>query len=423
MQRKTMQGVEGFNVVFKRLKICILAVLIAFCMVGQVWAGEIDDKKNELKNVNEQKKSTQQQLDSIKSQQNDVLSQLAVIEDDLEKKEQQLVEVQNQLEENQKQLEITRVELKEAIEKAEEQKKLMDTRLRVMYMNGPQGILELLLGADSINSLIARFEAIGKMLEFDSEVLHTMQELQRQVEDKKLELEQKQQEIIENKQTISRQKQEIENKKKEKQNLLNELQQQEQKQKQAINELEQEALRLENTIKDLQEKERQRQLELERQKQQQQQQQSGSSGNSGSSGSRGGNRYNSGALGWPVSGYYNVTSGYGNRYHPVLNHWSFHTGIDIGCPTGANIVSAGDGVVLFAGWHSSVYGKVVIVDHGGGLATFYAHNSKVVVSAGQHVKKGQTIAKAGSTGLSNGPHLHFEVRVNGSHKNPWNYLK
>ncbi|MGI6114500.1 MAG: murein hydrolase activator EnvC family protein, partial [Mahellales bacterium] len=400
----------GFNVIFKRLSICILAILIVFCMVGQVLASNIDDKKNELKNVNEDKKSTQQQLENIKNQQNEVFSQLEAIEKDLEQKERELAQVQNQLEDNEKELEITRAELEEAIRKADEQKKLMDARLRAMYMSGPYGMLELLIGADSINALIARFEAIEKILEFDSGVLHTMRELQQQVEDKKLELEQKQQEILENKETITKQKDEIENKKKEKQDFLNELQEQEEKHEQIIKELEQEAAKLEKTIKDLQEKERQRQL--------QQQQKQGNSG-----GSRGGDRYNNGALGWPVSGYYNVTSGYGNRYHPVLKYWKMHTGIDIGCPYGTNIVSAGDGVVLLAGWYSSGYGNVVIVDHGGGLATFYAHNSKVVVSPGQNVKKGQVIAKAGSTGLSTGPHLHFETRINGNHRNPWNYLK
>lgn len=390
--------------IFKRLSICILAILIVFCMVGQVLASDIDDKKNELKNVNEDKRSTQQQLKNIKDQQNEVFSQLEVIEKDLEQKEEELVQVQKQLEENEKELEITKAELEEAIRKADEQKKLMDARLRVMYMNGPYGMLELLIGADSINALIARLETIEKILEFDTGVLHTMRELQQQVEDKKLELEQKQQEILENKENISKQKDEIENKKKEKQKFLNELQEQEEKHEQIIKELEQEAAKLEKTIKDLQEKEKQKQQ-----------------------GSRGGDRYNNGALGWPVPGWYNVTSGYGNRYHPIFKHWSMHTGIDIGCPYGTNIVSAGDGVVLFAGWYSSgygnVYGNVVIVDHGGGLATFYAHNSKVVVSPGQNVKKGQVIAKAGSTGLSTGPHLHFETRINGNHRNPWNYLK
>ena len=98
-----------------------------------------------------------------------------------------------------------------------------------------------------------------------------------------------------------------------------------------------------------------------------------------------------------------------------------HTGIDIGAKAGTNVLAANNGTVIKAGWNNS-YGNVVMVDHGGGIVTLYAHNSKLLVKTGDVVAKGQTIALVGSTGNSTGPHIHFEVRVNGEYKNPRDWL-
>ncbi len=121
-----------------------------------------------------------------------------------------------------------------------------------------------------------------------------------------------------------------------------------------------------------------------------------------------------GRLAWPVSGQ--VTSGYGRRG----SKW--HKGIDIAGSSGSEIRAAESGVVTLARWYGG-YGRAVIVDHGGGLSTLYGHNSRLLVSEGDRVEKGQAIALRGSTGRSTGPHLHFEVRVNGEPVNPWRYLK
>jgi len=132
--------------------------------------------------------------------------------------------------------------------------------------------------------------------------------------------------------------------------------------------------------------------------------------------------YAGGIMAWPTPGYYRITSPYGMRVHPIYGYSKMHTGVDIGVAMNQNIVAANDGVVQYAGWYGA-YGNIVIVDHGGGISTLSAHNTRVLVSKGQKVTKGQVISKSGTTGLSTGPHLHFEVRLNGNHTNPLNYIK
>lgn len=116
-----------------------------------------------------------------------------------------------------------------------------------------------------------------------------------------------------------------------------------------------------------------------------------------------------------------ATSGYGMRRHPISGTSRMHTGVDFGAPMGASIYAATDGTVVSAGWRGG-YGLAVVVDHGGGVATLYAHASRLNVSPGQRVSRGQVIAATGSTGQSTGPHLHFEVRVNGQPRDPMPYL-
>lgn len=126
-----------------------------------------------------------------------------------------------------------------------------------------------------------------------------------------------------------------------------------------------------------------------------------------------------GQLLWPASGP--VTSPFGMRFHPVHRVNRFHSGIDIAAPHGAPIIAADSGVVVTATWNSG-YGNYIVIDHGNGMQTLYAHNSRNLVSPGQAVSRGQLIGRIGSTGVSTGPHLHFEVIINGTRVNPMLHL-
>jgi murein DD-endopeptidase MepM/ murein hydrolase activator NlpD len=123
----------------------------------------------------------------------------------------------------------------------------------------------------------------------------------------------------------------------------------------------------------------------------------------------------------PMEGYYS-TREFGKRMHPVLGIFKTHTGLDIVNDVGTPVYASGDGVIEMAGQSGGGYGTVVVIKHGYGYQSLYAHLSKVMVREGQRVKRGDLIAKSGKTGLVSGPHLHYEVRYNGVCQNPMNYF-
>ena len=150
--------------------------------------------------------------------------------------------------------------------------------------------------------------------------------------------------------------------------------------------------------------------ELEAQRQAALQQQQGSSGG-------GSTIVGTGQFAWPTPSTSLITSYYGSRLHPVYGTTKFHSGIDIGAADGAAIIAADGGTVVSAGW-SGGYGNCIMIDHGNGYTTLYAHLSGYAVSSGQAVSRGDTIGYVGSTGVSTGPHLHYEVRQGGSTLDP-----
>jgi len=131
--------------------------------------------------------------------------------------------------------------------------------------------------------------------------------------------------------------------------------------------------------------------------------------------------YDGGMFCWPAPSFTRVSSEYGYRTHPILGVQKFHNGVDLAAPGGSDILAAYDGAVVAAAYNSSM-GNYVMIDHGGDLYTIYMHASKLLVSAGQNVSKGQRIALVGTTGSSTGNHLHFTVRLNGQYVSPWNYI-
>ena len=259
-----------------------------------------------------------------------------------------------------------------------------------MYEAGETTYLDVLLNSSSITEFVDNYYLIGEIAAIDENLLNTIEIEKNQIEEIKTKLDAnradlKQKEENEQKTLIT-----LNNAKIQRDNYLANLNEQEKATRARIKEYEQELNNVENEIFII-------------------------TNNLGDS------DYAGGLFAWPTPGYKTITSPFGNRIHPVLGTKRFHTGIDIGAPKGASIIAANSGKVLKAGWFGG-YGNAVIIDHGGGFSTLYGHGSEVLVAEGQTVKRGDIIMKVGSTGMSTGPHLHFEVRINGNYMNPLDYL-
>lgn len=280
-------------------------------------------------------------------------------------------------------------EVKYAEKKYEKQKELFKVRLRVMYENsGTNSYLQALAESESLTDFFGRLEIMSRISRNDSRMIKDLeiakQDLEfkkKQVEQDKLKAEGKLKDSATAIVNISRSKQTMEDQI----NLVNaRIEEMEKEEEELLKKSEE----LESKIKGLQSNKQ---------------------------------KYTGGAMKWPVPSSSSITSLFGSRLHPVLNSYITHTGIDIAANYDMPIIAAKDGTVIMAGWQGG-YGNAVVIYHGSGISTLYGHSSKVLVNPGDVVKTGDIIAKIGSTGLSTGPHLHFEVRKDGIPKNPLEYL-
>jgi murein DD-endopeptidase MepM/ murein hydrolase activator NlpD len=246
------------------------------------------------------------------------------------------------------------------------------------------------LSATDLKDFLTRYDLLNMIVEQDIALIESINQQKKTLELNKSELEVQKNELLYAQDSEKSKREELSDQKQDKKKILTSVQQEKAQYEKALKELEQTSKELETLIRRIQ---------------------------AGTSGEQQG----TGVFTWPAPGYSTITSPYGMRYHPILKYNKKHTGVDIGAPSGANIVAADSGTVIQTGWMGG-YGQVVVIDHGGGISTLYAHMSTIIAANGASVTKGETIGKVGSTGWSTGPHLHFEVRINGVDTNPMSYI-
>ncbi len=345
--------------------------------------------------VDSQIKTTQGKLNEAKSEKNTIIKQLVDIEEQLEKVDNTISKLNLQIEEFNTKIIQTEKDLENLEASRLEHYEALKLRMRSMYENSTTSYLDLFLKSSSFVDMLDRYYNMKLIMQKDNDLLDEIAKLEQELIDKKVELEEQKKAIVEIKAKSEKEKKDMENVKNQKDSLKSRLTAEENQYYQELTYLEKESARIESLIKN------------------------------GTANSK--EVYSGGKFTWPVPGYTRISSEYGNRagFRLQDGSWSpaqFHTGIDIPAPTGTKVVAAEAGKIITAGYVSG-YGYTIIIDHGSGVTTLYGHNSALVVKVGDRVTKGQQISKCGSTGNSTGPHVHFEVRKNGSHVNPHTYLQ
>ncbi len=387
---------------------------------------QLSDAKKAIDKAQKEADATEQQKTEVSTLKSDVQASIKAVLAQLDAVVINMNNTQAKVDQTESELQQAGAELVEAEGRVKTRDILIQQRLRLMYENGSVSYLDVLLNASSFSDFIDRFDSLQLILSQDRSILEQNKVDQALVEEKKAEVEQKLEEVKTMYTKLQNYQSDLAKKEAQKNKLVAEYDHQ-------LEDLEdisaeQEALMIEfaQKVSEL-EAEKVAKLEAERiarEKAAAAAAAQAGTGNGSSGGGSGGAVYTGGKLGMPIFDSYRVSSGYGYRIHPITGAKKLHTGIDFAAPQGTAIHAAESGVVILAQRWSG-YGNAVIIDHGGGMWTLYGHirEGGIKVSKGDSVTKGQKIAEVGSTGNSTGPHLHFEVRINGTTTDPSSYLK
>lgn len=384
----------------KRLLLCLSAVFALFMMFSlftpdstlTVSAATEAELKAKQAKLEAEQSTIKSKISQLESNQADVQERVNAISDLISNLEDQITTVNQKIAVQNS--EIADLESDIAAKEAEisASYEAFKARVRAMYIAGDiTGGLELLLSTDDFNDLLSTVTYIQVMAEHDDTIVNALTEDKDGFMAQKALVEDKKAEVEAEKAALSSKKEELDEQKAEADALLSQLA---------------------NDKAELQQKQVEIDKEMQKAREAMDAIVNAAAANSTEK------DYVGGTWKWPAPGYTHVTSKFGWR------SWSnsYHKGIDIGAPTGANIVASNAGKVVTSSFNAGGYGHYVIIDHGGGYMTVYGHFSRRLVSVGDVVSRGSVIGLCGSTGRSTGPHLHFEIRVNGVAQNPLNYL-
>ena len=372
-------------------KVFISSLILIICSISiSSFAVDSTSVEQQKEKIKEQINQATEEKETIDEELSTNLQQVQKLDETIMNSENELNDLNTKISEYQKSIDEIQEKLKVVEEKYNKQKSLLDNRLISMYEAGDIQYIDVVLSSAGIAEFISNYFLITELASYDYDLLDVVEREKKEIEATKESLDQQQKEIITAKETHVKTTKVLENTRTVRQQYIDKLSAEEQELQKQIDQYNAQYAALEQEI---------RAIAL----------------NSISP------EYIGGVMAWPVPGYTSLSSRFAMRVHPITGVYKLHTGVDIRAPKGANFVAAADGIVTKAGYNSA-YGNMVIIDHGGGISTLYAHGSEIMVEVGQEVKQLDTVLKVGSTGYSTGPHAHFEVRVNGTPVQPLDYI-
>ena len=356
---------------------------------------QIDDLNNQYEELEEQQKEIQAQINAAKSEKDKYLAEKNQLNGQIDNTQAQINVLTDKITLLDNMIAANNASIAGLEEEIDKDYEIFRQRARASYMSGDSSTISLLLGADSFSDFLMKADITARVAENDREIIAGLEANFAELEKLQQDNEANKADLNDSKGTLDEKKQQLNG----------------------------QVTQIQGQIEDidaLQKEYQANKAEIDKMMAQVQREINDIYASYESQG-----EYTGGVMTWPVPGYTGITSYYGWRF----NNTDFHTGIDISGSNiyGRNIVAAADGVVIKAQQtyvQGVGYGRYLLIDHGGNISTLYGHTSQLLVSEGDHVTRGQAIAKVGSTGWSTGPHLHFEVRENGTAVNPLSgYLK
>lgn len=392
----------------KKKTVTLVASLLcgSIMMATPYWyQAQDEDLTNQLSNIQQQLTNEANKKSEAEKTIGTVYEQLHAIQIELDTATADLKQVQADRIRLDQDITKTEAELKAAQERLQSREKVFYKRVRDIYINGRLSYLDVVVGSKDFSDFANRMEMLKRILQADMELINTIKTEREEIASKKAKLEADRAKVLEL-EKVAQEKQTIINQKKaERQAVLERAMNDRDTADRAYNELMASSASITAMLQ---------QRAAERAAAAAAASQGGGGGGATTTWVQG-----TGQLAAPVNAP--ITSDFGWRIHPIYGTSRLHAGTDFGVDEGTPVHAADGGVVVEAGWISG-YGYTVIIDHGNGISTLYAHNSDVAVSPGQTVSKGQVVSYSGNTGGSTGPHLHFEVRINGEPTDPMGYL-
>ena len=381
------------------IRVLAIIALIAFVsvtvftVVAPIGAGAVSVKEaqKQQQQANAKKEEAKAKQNAEIARREELDKEITDVQKEIDSYQEKIDQKTTAIEASQKKIDGLTVELKKKNSE-------YSARAKSLVKKGGVSYTEIILKSKSVDDMLTRMSVIKRVAKYDSDCLKQIEDSMSEVDKLKNELLVQKEEVIALRSEQDKKKAELTAYREESQKIIDNLQKD-------IDKYEREYALA---------KEAEARAKAEAESIRQQYDSSGTSSLPAN--------YTAGKFTWPSAVTRRVTSPYGYRIHPVTGKSKFHAGIDIGAPHGTNIVASDSGVVIVAGYNSGGYGNYVVINHGGGYTTLYAHCSSLNVSKGQSVSRGQVIAKCGSTGMSTGPHIHYEVQLNGKTTNPMQYF-